>query len=206
MKAEAIAAALLAAALTACTFAPVDVEPRQAVLTQLPAEVPTAPTLAATLLVRQATANAPYDTTRMAYNEKPVEIGYYLHTEWADKPAAMVQGLIVRTLERTQRFRAVAMAPYAGATDYILDTRLVELRQDFTENPAVLRITVRAELRRASDPHPSPLPGERVIVSREFEAREPIAARTPYAGAVAANAAVARILADIARFVVEHTG
>ena len=109
----------------------------------------------------------------------------------------MLNGLLVRTLERTRRFRAVVVPPYAGAADYVLDTRLVELRQDFTADPATVSLVVRAELREGAS--------ERAIATREFEAREPLSARSPHAGAVAANAAAARVLADMARFVVEHT-
>jgi cholesterol transport system auxiliary component len=201
MKAGALAWAL-AGVVGACSLTPVDVEPRQELLTRLPADVATAPTLPATLLVREPTANAPYDTTRMAYSDKPVEVAYFARTEWADKPASMLQGLLVRTLERTHRFRAIAVSPYGGTSAYVLDTRLEELRQDFTTDPAMVRLTVLVELRRAQS---DPLPRKRETIAREFEAREPLSARSAYAGAVAANAAAARVLTDIARFVVEHS-
>jgi cholesterol transport system auxiliary component len=199
---RALACALAALAAAACSLTPVDVDPRQELLSQWPDTIETAPALAATILVRESDANAPYDTTRMAYSVKPLELAYFARTEWADKPASMLHGLLVRTLERTHRFRAVLVPPSTAAPGYVLDTRLIELRQDFTADPARVTLIVRAELRRGGDSHP----GESVIAAREFEAREPMSARSPDAGVVAANAAAARVLADIARFVVASSG
>lgn len=198
MKAHAFAWALAAATAAACSLQPVEVEPHYALLGQLPADVARAPALPATLLVRETVSDAPYDTARMAYSVKPNALAYFAHTEWADKPAAMLHGLLVRTLERTQRFQAVAVPPRAGEYAYVLDSRLEELRQDFTVDPAMLRLVVRAELREGSSEH--------ALATREFEVQEVLSARSPDAGAVAANAAAARLLAEIARFVVRHTG
>jgi ABC-type uncharacterized transport system auxiliary subunit len=191
-------AALAAATLAACSLQPVDVEPHQALLTQVPSDIATAATLPSTLLVDETVAEAPYDTARMAYGTRPLELAYFARTEWADKPASMLNALLVRTLERTRRFRAVAAPPQADGAGYVLDSRLTELRQDFSSDPATVTLAVRVELRDRTSRH--------AVATQEFEAREPLAARSAYAGAVAANAAAARVLDAIARFVVEHTG
>ena len=192
---RALAWALVAAA-TACSLQPVDVESRRELISQLPEDIPAAAPLPATLLVFLPTTNAAYDTTQIAYSEAPHELAYFARTEWAEKPAQMLHDLLVRTLERTRRFRAVVAPPYAGAVGYALNTQLLELRDDFTAEPAVVRLLVRVELRQGED---------RAIATREFEVRQPMSAKSPYAGVAAANEAAVRVLRDIAAFVVANT-
>lgn len=187
-------AAALAVALPGCSLAPVDVGTRKAIISQLPPDVALSPAIEATLLVLPTTASAAYDTPEMAYSSSPYELAYFARNEWAEKPGHMLEGLIVRTIEATRRFRAVAVAPVATRAQFTLATELVELRQDFT-GPPLLRLVLHAELRDAKG---------QAIASRGFEAREPMAERSPQAGAVAANAAAARVLRDLARFTVEH--
>jgi len=186
----------LAAALPGCSLAPVDVEPRRAILQPQPADIPTAPTIAATLLVMPTRGAAAYDTTQMAYSLAAHELAYYARNEWADTPAHMLNSLIVRTAEATHRFRAVAVAPHAGRVEYTLATELIELRQDYTVDPPVARLALRAELRDAQG---------RTFASRSFDAASPMAERSPQSGAAAASAAASRVLGDIARFLVENT-
>lgn len=187
-------AVALAAAIPGCSLEPVDVERRTAVLDALPPAVPATTQVAATLLVLMTDAAPPYDTTQMAYATAPHELAYFAHHEWADPPARMINGLAVRALEGTRRFRVVASPPHAGRAEYTLATELVELRQDFTSEPPLARVAVRAELRDEKG---------RSLAAKGFEASAPLAARSPEAGVAAANAAVARVLGDLARFVIE---
>ena len=190
-----LAAALFAAA--ACSLQPVDVESRKEMISKLPTVAPAGATLPGTLLVLPPATNAAYDTTEMAYSNGPAELAYFARTEWAEKPSRMLHDLLVRTLERTQRFHAVVVPPYTGETAYALTTQLHELRQDFTAEPPTLRLALRAELRATG-------PGEHAVATHEFETRQPMAERSPSAGAVAANEAVAQLLGDVARFVAEN--
>jgi cholesterol transport system auxiliary component len=186
----------LAAALPGCSLAPVDVEPRRAILSGLPADIPVATAIAATLLVLPTRGAAAYDTTQMAYSLAPHELAYFARTEWADTPAHMLNSLLVRTAEATRRFRAVAVAPHGARVEYSLATDLLELRQDFTVEPPVARLAMRLELRDAQG---------RTFASRAFESASPLAERSPQAGAAAASAAAAHVLGEVARFLVENT-
>jgi cholesterol transport system auxiliary component len=187
-------AVALAVAIPGCSLKPVDVERRTAVLDALPPAVPGTTPIAATLLVLATDAAPPYDTTQMAYATVPHEVAYFARHEWADPPARMINGLTVRALEGTRRFRAVVSPPHVGRVEYTLATELVELRQDFTAEPPSARVAVRAELRDEKG---------RSLAAKRFEASAPLAARGPEAGVAAANAAVARMLGDLARFVIE---
>lgn len=191
-------AAALVGLAAACSLRPVEVEPRLETISRLPSGVAIAATLPATLLVMPVETNAAYDTARMAYTARPNELAYFARSEWAEKPAGMLQDLLVRTLERTRRFHAVVRPPYAGPAAYALRAEMVELRQDFVERPAAVSLVLRAELREGAS--------GRAIATHEFEAREPMAEASPQAGAAAANAAAARVLGELARFVVDHTG
>lgn len=185
----------LAAAMPACSFAPVDVEPRRSVIGALPSDIPAAAPTAATLLVLPMGSAAAYDTTQMAYSTAAHEIAYFAKNEWADTPAHMLNALLVRTLESTRRFRAVVTAPQAARVEDTLATDLVELRQDFTADPPTLRLALRAELRDAAG---------RAIDAKTFEATQPMGERSPQGGVAAANTAAAHVLRDVARFVVER--
>lgn len=184
----------LAAAACGCSFAPVEVETRRHVLAAMPAQVPRSNSVPSALLVPPPEARAPYDGVRMAYSTAAFEVRHFAANEWAERPARMLQPLLVRTLERTAHFGAVVTPPYAGPVGFVLRTELLELRQDFTAQPAVARVVLRAEL-HAAEP-------ARIVATRELEAAEPLAQATPEAGVRAANTAIARLLGDLARFVV----
>ena len=191
-----VCVAALAVALAGCSFKPVDVSPREALIASLPADIPVAATLPATLLVLATDSQATYDTTLIAYSAVANELAHYAHTEWAQPPARMLHPLIVRTLERTHRFRSVAVPPSSARTEYTLATELLELRQDFSQEPAVARMVMRVELRGADF---------RAPVTREIAAREPLAEKSPQAAVAATNAATAKLMAQLAAFVVENS-
>ncbi len=191
-------AALVAAALAACTlFPPAPEAPTRELISQLPPDIPTRAQRAATLLV-QAPATAPvYDTAQMAYTVQPYQIAYFARHEWGATPAEMLQPLLVRTLERTGAFSAVLTPSYVGRYSYVLNTEIVELAQDFTAAPAALHLSLRFRLSDGAT--------ARVIASGEINLREPMREKTPYAGVVAANAAAAKALREVARFVLANT-
>lgn len=188
----ALAAALLAAG---CSFTPVEVEVRQALIDQVPAQVAQGTQRRGTLVVLVPETAAPYDTTRIAYATAPHEIGYYAHIEWAQSPARMLQPLIARTMRATHAFAAVEIPPYLDRYRYTLHTEIRELRLDFGAAPPVARLALHARLADEGS--------RRTLIDRDVTAEAPIAARTPEAGIAAANAATAKALGDLAAEVVK---
>ena len=187
--------ALVAAALAGgCSFTPVQVEVRQALIEQLPGAVAQAATRRATLLVMVPATAAPYDTPRIAYATAPHEIAYYARTEWARAPAQMLQPLIVQAMRATHAFAAVEAPPYIERYRYALHTEIRELRMDFSTGSAVARLALHARL---GDEQTG-----RTLFDHDIAAEAPIAARTPEAAIAAANAATAKVLAELAAEVV----
>ncbi len=187
-------AALAAAALAgACSFTPVEVEVRQALIEQLPAEVAQGTPHSATLLVLVPATAAAYDTTRIAYATAPHEIAYYSHVEWARTPARMLQPLLLQAMRATHAFAAVEAPPYLDRYRYALHTEIREVRLDFSAAP-VARLALHAHL---ADEETG-----RTLFDGDIAVEAPIAARTPEAGIAAANAAAAKALGELAAEVV----
>jgi len=79
-----------------------------------------------------------------------------------------------------------------GNYDYVLNTQILELQQDFTLCPAMVRLTLRAQLSRGMT--------QQILATQEFSIQEPILQKTPYAGVIAANHATAKMIQELAEF------
>ena len=164
-------------------------------LTAVPADVPHPPQRKTTLLVFPPDAKPVYDTTQMAYVQRPLQVDYFAKNEWGEKPSRMIQDLLVRTLESTHAFAAVVKPPHTEPYAYALKSEIVTFHQDFTVEPAVMRIAMRFALvsERA----------DKVIATKDVEVAQPLAEKSPYAGVQAANAAAQKLLREVAAFVLE---
>lgn len=150
------------------------------------------------LLVSSPRAYPGYDGARMVYLIKPYTLGYFAQNQWVDTPQRMLGPLVAQAMEGTGRFFAVVQAPTSLPGDYRLDTDIVQLQQEFLQQPSQFRIVLRAML---ADLHSGQLLG-----SRSFEVIEPAPSDDPYGGVVAANRALARLLGDMAGWVVSLLG
>ena len=186
-------------ALAACgLLKPVDVETRKEILSQIPTQLPQGRTREATLLVLAPQTHATYDTTQMAYATEPHEVAYFAWNEWGETPAQMIQPLMVKTLQQARYFSAVLSPPYMGRYTYALRTEILELKQDFTSEPATLRLAMRFQLTRWAS--------NQVVATKEVSLREPMLEKTPAGGVAAANNAVAGALRQLAEFLLEKAG
>lgn len=185
---------MLSTIMLASCLSPVKTKPiYRYVLTALPMQIPyVRQAHSATILVTEPDANAAYATKRMAYSVRPYQISYYVKNTWAETPARMLQPLIAQSLMRTNYFRAVVTPPFIGSYDYILNTHIVKLQQDFTRRPPMLELVVIVQLSRVLT--------NRVLATRQFSYAEPIFQCNPYAGVIAANRATESLLTDLTRF------
>jgi cholesterol transport system auxiliary component len=87
------------------------------------------------------------------------------------------------------------LSPDFGRHTFTLHSEILELKQDFTSDPAMLQLTMRFYLSREAT--------NQVIASKELSVREPMRERNPYAGVVAANEAMTQLLRELASFVVD---
>lgn len=136
-----------------------------------------------------------YDSTAMAYVQKPHALDHYATHRWADTPARMLGPLLTRTLEDTGSFRAVVQGPAGLPADLQLDTEIVHLRQSFLAKPSRVEFTLRMQLFDVSD--------RRVLATRYIEVVEEASSDDAAGGVAAANAAIARALAQVAAFCVD---
>jgi cholesterol transport system auxiliary component len=193
-----ILALLCAAGVAGCALlTPVKDEVRKEVLSRVPTDIPQGKTGPASLLVLAPDTDAAYDTTQMAYALEAYQVAYFSQHEWSDTPAQMIQPLIAQALQQTGHFSAIHSPPYMGRYTYALRTRIVELKQDFTAEPAAVQLSMRFELNRWGS--------GQAIASREITLRQPMGEKAPHAGVVAANTAMESALRQLAQFVVEKT-
>jgi|SRR6266498_1744399 len=191
--------ALGVATATGCAMlTPATIETRKEMLTRIPVELPEGKTHLATLLVLAPETNPVYDTTRMVYSIRPYQIAYFSRTEWAETPPQMMHPLLVQTLRRTGDFSAVVTPPFMGRYTHALRTEILALQQDFTSEPATLRLVLRVQLVAQAS--------HQVIATKEIDVREPMPEKTPHGGAIAANDATARALREVAEFVHAKAG
>lgn len=160
---------------------------------QSPAPVVTGRKATAVLLVNRPQAQAGFETPRMAYLLRPLEVSYFAASQWADTPARMVTPLLVQALERTGTWRAVVQMPSPVRGDYRLDSEELILAQEFFQQPSRLRLTLRAQLVE--------LKGQGILGTRSFEVLEETVSDDAYGGVIAANRAVTKLLDQVAAWV-----
>lgn len=128
-----------------------------------------------------------FEQPRMAYLRRPSEVSYYATHVWADTPARMVMPLLIRSLETTGLWRVVVPMPTGIKGDYQLDLFGLLVQQEFVQQPSRSRVQWRAHLLDVK--------AQRVMGAREFEAREPAPTDDAYGGVLAADRALATVLA-----------
>jgi cholesterol transport system auxiliary component len=188
--------ALVVLIASGCSLlSPVRIETKKAIINKIPSQIPQEKRRESTLLVFVPEAESVYDTTKIAYTTQPYEIAYFHEYEWGEKPAAMIQSVLVKTLQETHYFNAVVIPPYLNAYSYALNSKLIELNQDYSSSPAMLRFAIRFELRDGAE--------NRVIATKEMVVHEPMREKTPYAGVVSANDAAEKIMRQVTTFVLQ---
>jgi cholesterol transport system auxiliary component len=179
-----------------CTlFSPVNTDTKKYVLNNIPPDLPSEKTHSATLLVLVPETMPAYATTQMAYSTEAYQIAYFTKNEWAQTPSQMIQPLIVKTLRNTHYFSEVLSPPYFGRHTFALRIQILDLEQDFASEPPMLQLAIRIDLSREAT--------NQVVATKDLSVREPMSQRNAYAGVVAANEAMPKLLRELAAFVVE---
>lgn len=148
-----------------------------------------------TLFVSPVDADSLYNTNAMAYTAHPYQLDYFAKNKWADTPAKMLQPLIVQTLNNTHYFHAVTTSANVTTSDYILNTKILELRQLFFLHSSRLIFRLNAEIINAKT-------GD-VIANKQFLIDNNVNQYGPYGGVIAANNAVAIVLKQLSSFCVK---
>lgn len=149
-----------------------------------------------TILISPTEASAAYQGKDMFYVKRPFEMQSFAYSTWVSPPAEMLAPLIVQSVQRSCYFKAVLSNVSDAATDYRLDTQLLELQQNFLENPSVIQLSVRAVL---TDVH-----NNQIIASQLFKQQVPCSDASPYGGVVAANRATRELTGKLVHFILRH--
>lgn len=181
-------------ALSACSVlqAPSAQAPALYLLDAPPVAARQAPASELVLAVSPPRAWPGFDTPRMAYQQQPQQLNYFVDNRWTDTPSRMLAPVLARALSADGRFNAVVSIPTPVSADLRLDTEIVRLQQDFTVQPSRIQLTLRAQL--------VDLRSRRVLATREFNEFEPATSGDAAGGARAANLALARLLQQLADF------
>lgn len=143
--------------------------------------------------VAKVEASPGFDSEDMVYVKKPHQLEHFSVNQWIAKPADMLQPLLFKTLEYSGCFSAVVPSSYTSTPDITLNSHILVFQQEFlSNNTSQVRMTVNITLTNNMTDRP--------LINRSFTCVIP-AAPNPYAGVVAANAATAEILHEIATFV-----
>ncbi len=150
-----------------------------------------------TLLVARPDATVFYKTNQMAYSTHPYQIAYFAKNVWATSPTDMLQSLIIQSLLNTHYYHAVIPPGVSARYDYVLNTQVEKLLQDYTASPGMLRLIVKAEIVRMAN--------YKIVASKQFVVNVPISPTSPCGGVVAANKATADMLRQLTDFCLDHT-
>lgn len=193
------------ACLLACVFvtscsllSPVNNEPPNAyVINSTPHNVPHYARGNKTILVATPETRPALNTTQMAYTTKRYQTAYFSQNQWTETPPQMLLPLIVQTLQNTHAYRAVMASPYTGRYDYVLNTQIAQLQQNFTRKPAQLQFALQAQLVSMTT--------NQVVATKLIIVNQSLRNKTPYNGVIAANLAVEKALRSLAVFCHAHT-
>lgn len=145
------------------------------------------------LLITTPIASPGYQTSNMIYTQRPFELNSFAENRWAAPPADMLIPLLTQNLQASGCFRAVVSSPFTGSVDLTLDTRLLNLQQEFKSNTSQVRLALQLTLSNNRT--------HQVVANQRIEAVIPASSNDPYAGVVAANKAMDVLLRKTRQFV-----
>lgn len=135
-----------------------------------------------TLLISTPEVPAWLNTSRMLYKTADSQINYFVENRWVAGPPEMLKAIIAKNLSETGLYHAVVQTPFGGNVDQRLDVQIINMEQNFSQNPSVYKFEVQAEL-------VSMLTGN-IIRTRHFSYVIPATTNNPQGGVEAANKAI----------------
>lgn len=146
-----------------------------------------------TVLINTPRAAPGFASARMVYIEKPYRLDYFATHAWVDAPARMMAPLIRRDLEKSGLFDKVILNP-AESTEYGLriEFELLSLLQDFSGGKNEEQISLHMDVYDATL--------HQLVISRTFSLAETAKGRTPYAGVIAANQMMPRLMTEVTQY------
>ncbi len=131
---------------------------------------PTLPQASFQLLVETPVAGASLDTPRIAVEKTATSIDYLADASWTDRAPAMLQGLIVQSLEDSRRIVSVGRDSVGLRSDFVLRTELRDFEAEYSTpgaaNPDRVHVRIAAKL--------VGMPRRTIEAGETFEAMVPV--------------------------------
>ena len=145
----------------------------------------------AQLVVAEPNAIQPLGDERILARDAAGSVSYISGAQWADRLPVLVQTRLIQTFENASRLKAVGRPGDGIVADYQLNTELRAFQLDAASGEAFVEISVKLLNVRTG----------KVVNSRLFSARMPVASAAGPVVAQALDGTLARVLADTVRWV-----
>lgn len=183
--------------LTACIHigTPVTETTQNYTLVDLPSTPIHAPYTGKVVAVGSGEALPRVRSSSMLYQQKDFQLKEYALHRWLAPPVSMIAPIISSELDHTGAFKAVVSAPsYAGMPDYQISVVLERLQQNFVLEKSTEQLVLQLILVNMKT--------NQVVAAKTFSAEVDAAPDAP-GGVLAANQALAQLMPDMIRFIVQ---
>ncbi|MCE9650744.1 MAG: ABC-type transport auxiliary lipoprotein family protein [Parvibaculum sp.] len=152
---------------------------------------------AARILVDDFTASAAIDTARIVFQPNPNEIKYYADARWADRAPAMIQSLMIETLQNSGRFASVAARGSEIRGDLAVKGDIRQFAAEANGEATNVHVDFFVRLVRLED--------RDIVASRDFNAVVPVTGSGIAAVVAAHDAALRQTLSEIMLWTLAET-
>ncbi|MFN3937210.1 MAG: ABC-type transport auxiliary lipoprotein family protein [Gemmobacter sp.] len=150
------------------------------------------------LVVELPGAGGGFQTDRIMLRPNPLQAQYLPGARWTEETPALVQTLMLRSLDATGGFRHVGRKPLGSFGDVALVSEILDFQGEAQDGTATVRLRLSARLVRESD--------ARVIAGRQFVATTSVADLSPLAVVEGFDRAAAGLMAELAGWVLSNLG
>ncbi|WP_436638050.1 ABC-type transport auxiliary lipoprotein family protein [Microbaculum sp. FT89] len=137
--------------------------------------------------VTEPTVVGALDSERIVVRPAPTQITYLGKAQWSDRAPKLVQARLIDAFQNTDRVRSVGVPGSAVVSDVGLVTDLRDFHVDAETNTAIVAINVRIVGDQSG----------RVVASKTFEARQPVADGSVESMVAAMNGAFETVATEI---------
>ena len=156
----------------------------------VPAEAARGGRIARDVIVEVPTSAGSLDTDRIMIRPNPLQAEYLPEARWSESTPVMVQTLMLRSLEATNRLRYVGRRPLGAGGDVAILTEIQDFQAELAPDgkTAQVHMRLRVTLVREND--------ARILSTRTFATRAAAASTKTLPVVEAFDAAAQQILAD----------
>jgi cholesterol transport system auxiliary component len=128
---------------------------------------PDLPSVAAQIVIEEPTANASFNTDRIAVQPHPLQVQYFGGVRWVERAPLLVQRMLMESFENTDRLRSVGRSAVGLRSDYTLVGDLREFQAEVEPGDPQAPVQVRVRLNLKIIRQPEGL----IVASRSFGER-----------------------------------